>query len=871
MTNERDETEERRLQRLRALMVLDTEQEPMFDSLAALASSLCGTPIALLSLIDSDRQWFKANVGLTGIAETPREVAFCDHAIRDEALMEVADARLDPRFTANPLVTGSPDIRFYAGAPLVMASGERIGTLCVIDRQPRQLSDAQREALRHLARLTVQALEMRERSIEQSLAVRSEHERAVAESERRFRAILDVQSELVSQSTPQGRLVYVNPAYAAFFRTSVEALVGSSLYDHVLAEDREAVRERLSRVLSDGVVVRSENRMVSPSGEERWVSWTNTRQVTDDGSVLLHSTGRDVTARVQARRALAHSEALLEKTGRAAGVGGWEMDIRTGQVSWTAETRRIHEVPPDFQPTLERALAFYTPDSRAAVQAAVQHCLADGTPWDLELQLVTAAGRIRWARTVGEAEFEEGRPIRLFGAIQDITERREAEQARQEIAAIFDNSPDFIVQADRQRRIRYMNPAAARVMRGRPWRGAAEGEVYLGELLPEATQRKFVETILPALEASGVWLGQSEIYDARRREITASHMVIAHRDAHGEVERYSIVWRDISELIAAQAERERQARTLRSVTDAIPSSVAVVDREGRYVMANPAFERTLGLPADRIIGRTARDVLGESEFESRWPWIERALAGEAVRFEREQLEAGALRNFGIEYLPLRSADGQIDGFVVIGQDITRTKQEHSRLQALSWTDSLTKLLNRNGFEQRLQNHFDPLATEPVALLYCDLDHFKAVNDTHGHGAGDELLKLVARRLVRLVRPSDAVARLGGDEFAMILPGMRSADDARRVGQSIVQALAQPFQLAEAVEVSIGGSVGIALAGTGEVDAPALLARADEMLYEAKRSGRGRLALCGRWGGEAESSGQPPQPALGGEGSSTETG
>ena len=842
MTNERDESEDRRLQRLRALMVLDTEQEPIFDSLAALASSLCGTPIALLSLIDRDRQWFKANLGLPGVPQTPRDVAFCDHAIRGETLMEVADAQQDPRFAGNPLVTGAPDIRFYAGAPLVMASGERIGTLCVIDRQPRQLSAQQREALGHLARLAVQALEMRERSIQQSLAVRTEHERTVAESERRFRAILDVQSELVSQSTPQGRLVYVNPAYAAFFGTSVEALTGSDLYQHVLPEDRDTVRERLSRVLIAGEIVRSENRMVSPAGEERWVSWTNTRQLADDGSVLLHSTGRDVTARVLARRALAHSEALLEQTGRAAGVGGWELDIRTGRVSWTSETRRIHEVPPDFQPTLERALDFYTADSRALVEAAVRQALVDGTPWDLELQLVTARGRTLWARAIGEVEMDDGQPVRMFGAFQDITERRETERARQEIAAIFENSPDFIVQADRQRRIRYMNPAAARVMLGRPWRGAAEGEVYVSELLPEATQRKFVETILPALEASGVWIGQSEIHDARRREITASHMVIAHRDARGEVERYSIVWRDISELIAAQAERERQARTLRSVADAIPSSVAVVDRDGRYVMANPAFERALGLPANRILGRTARDVLGESEFESRRPWIERAFAGEAVRFEREQLEAGALRNFGIEYLPLRSADGQIDGFVVVGQDITRTKQEHSRLQTLSWTDSLTKLLNRSGFEQRLLNHFDPLAIEPVALLYCDLDHFKAVNDSHGHAAGDELLKLVARRLVRLVRPSDAVARLGGDEFAMILPGMRSAEDAQRVGQSIVNALEQPFQIAEGVEVTIGGSVGIALAARAEADSGTLLARADEMLYEAKRAGRGRVAL-----------------------------
>jgi diguanylate cyclase (GGDEF)-like protein/PAS domain S-box-containing protein len=576
------------------------------------------------------------------------------------------------------------------------------------------------------------------------------------------------------------------------------------------------------------------------------VSWTNTRQTTDEGSVLLHSTGRDVTARVRAQRALSHSEALLEKTGRAAGVGGWELDIRSGEVIWTAETRRIHEVPADFRPTLERALDFYAPASRPVVEAAVQRGLTEGAPWDLELQLLTARGRSIWARAVGEVEFEGGRPVRMFGAFQDVTERRAAEQSRRQIAAIFDNSSDFIVQADRQRLVRYMNPAAARVLLGRPWPGAdADGQADLpvASLLPEATQRKFDDTILPALQAHGVWVGQSMILDAQRRELPASHMVIAHRDDQGEIERFSIIWRDVSDLVAAQAERERQARTLRSVTDAIPATVAVLDRDGRYAMANPAFARSLGLSADHIVGRTAREVLGEQEFEARRPWIERAFAGETVRFERQRSDAASVRSIVIDYLPLRTAGGESEGFVVVGQDITELREEQDRLQLLSQTDALTQLLNRAGFERRLQHHLDPLTDEPVALLYCDLDRFKPVNDTHGHAAGDALLRLVARRLVRLVRPSDVVARLGGDEFALALPGMRELADARRVGQAIVDALQQPFQITDNVVVQIGCSVGVALRQPGDAGATGLLARADRALYDAKRGGRNRVAVA----------------------------
>jgi diguanylate cyclase (GGDEF)-like protein/PAS domain S-box-containing protein len=724
-----------------------------------------------------------------------------------------------------------------------MASGDRVGTLCVIDHERRQLTPAQREALTQLAQLTAQALELRERAILQSLAVRNEHDAAVAASERRFRAILDAQSELVSQSTAEGRLVYVNPAYATFFGTTVDALVGSSLYDHVLPEDREAVRAHISDALAGHAALSGENRMVSPEGEERWVSWTNTRQTADDGSVLLHSTGRDVTARVRAQRAWAHSEALLEKTGRAARVGGWELDIRSNELSWTAETRRIHEMPADFRPTLEQALSFYAPASRQAVEAAVAQALADGSPWDLELQLITGRGRAIWARAIGEVEFEGQLPIRMFGAFQDISERRAAEQSRQQIAAIFDNSPDFIVQADSQRNIRYMNPAAARVLLGRPWAMADADQLPVATLLPEETQRSFQHTILPALQRGGVWVGQSMIFDAGQRVLPASHMEIAHRDEQGSIARYSIIWRDVSELVAAQAERERQARTLRSVTDAIPSSVAVMDRNECYAMVNPAFAQLLGLNADLVVGRPARDVLGADEYEARRPWIERALAGEAVRFERQLSDGAAVRSFAFDYLPLRSADDLIEGFVAIGQDITELRQERDRLQQLSQTDALTQLLNRVGFELQVQQLLSPQADGPLALLYCDLDLFKPVNDTHGHAAGDALLRLVGRQLTRLVRPSDAVARLGGDEFALALPGMYKAADAERVGQAIVDALRQPFQIADGVTVQIGCSVGIALRRAGEVDAAGLLARADRALYEAKRGGRSRYAVA----------------------------
>jgi diguanylate cyclase (GGDEF)-like protein len=150
-----------RLQTLENYAVLDTPREQAYDDLVTLASAVCRTPIALVSLIDHERQWFKASVGL-GTSQTPREQAFCAHAIlQPDQVLEVPDAQLDARFANNPLVTGDPNIRFYAGAPLVSSEGLAVGTVCVIDRMPRTLSGDERKALQSLARQVVAQLELR--------------------------------------------------------------------------------------------------------------------------------------------------------------------------------------------------------------------------------------------------------------------------------------------------------------------------------------------------------------------------------------------------------------------------------------------------------------------------------------------------------------------------------------------------------------------------------------------------------------------------------------------------------------------------------------------------------------------------------------
>ncbi len=228
-----DET--RRLAALRELGVLDTSPEAAFDTITRTAAQLCGVPIALISLIDAQRQWFKSNLGLPGVTETPRDVAFCDHVIRDGALLEVPDATLDERFAANPLVTGEPDIRFYAGAPITLPGGERIGTVCVIDRTPHQLDEHQRTMLQSLAAIVSAMLTQRR----QLLAATSQ----LAESEQRVRRLYEATPAILHSIGADGRVLNVSDRWLALLGYERHEVVGRASSDFLTPASQAHARD----------------------------------------------------------------------------------------------------------------------------------------------------------------------------------------------------------------------------------------------------------------------------------------------------------------------------------------------------------------------------------------------------------------------------------------------------------------------------------------------------------------------------------------------------------------------------------------------------------------------------------------------------
>jgi anti-sigma regulatory factor (Ser/Thr protein kinase) len=194
-------TEQARLRALRSYKILDTDPDKAFDDLTILASHICETPIALISLIDSDRQWFKSRVGVD-IAETPRELAFCDKAIQQSDLFIVPDATKDPRFSSNPFVVNDPKIRFYAGAPFKSSDGYTLGTLCVVDMVPRQLTAGQQTALLALSRQVQAQFELR-KNLSELRAALQERDKAEAE---RDESIVELQHALEHVSRLSGLL-----------------------------------------------------------------------------------------------------------------------------------------------------------------------------------------------------------------------------------------------------------------------------------------------------------------------------------------------------------------------------------------------------------------------------------------------------------------------------------------------------------------------------------------------------------------------------------------------------------------------------------------------------------------------------------------
>ncbi len=840
-----DAAEPERLRALAELQVLDTAPERVFDALVQTAALLCAAPIALLSLIDADREWFKAGVGWPLMRELPRGVTFCTRTIETDDMLEVADARFDPRFAGNPLVTDDgPGMRFYAGVPLKLTGGARVGTLCVMDRKVRQLDAAQREGLRLLAGIASQALEGRSAGM------------ALVDSRARFQALSDSSPLGVFAADGDGSCSYANERWLALVGGAPEAGIGRDWTAGLHEDDRAVAQFEWRRATAAGAEFDCQARVVNGAGvrhlhvraaaarsapglrrgyvgsvedvterlravqelaaerqrlayiiegaamgtwelnlqtdevrvNAQWaaiigytldelqplsrLTWkahthpndigpaTRLREQHLDGTtpfyertfrmrhrdghwVRVLSRGRlltrtpdgrpewmfgthvDVTPLWDQQQALEKSEALLDRASEAAGVGVWEVELATGAVQWSRQTRRIHGVAPDFPVDMRRAIAFYAPEAQPAVRAAIEQAIGASRGCDLELPLIQADGRRIWVRAIGSVEYDaQGLPVRLLGTIQDVTR--------------------------------------------------------------------------------------------------------LHR------------------LGAELAEQHELMRvTLQSIGDA----VVTTDAQGRVSWLNPVAERMTGWPAVDAVGQPATQVLRIVEGDTRLlapdpvarclqHGVITGLASHTVLLSR------AGQEFGIEdsAAPIRSKDGELLGVVLVFRDVTEQRRMSGEMNHRATHDALTGLVNRIEFEARLHRVLsNSLSERPDAhsLLFIDLDQFKIVNDACGHSVGDQLLQQVSALLRDAVRAGDTLARLGGDEFGVILENC-APEQAQRVAQQICERMNDFRFVHEGRRFRIGTSIGLVPLDARLGTTAAIMQAADSACYAAKDAGRNRV-------------------------------
>lgn len=518
-----------RLAALRHYHVWDTEAEAAFDRITELASHVLDMPIAIINFVGRERQWFKSCVGIEAEG-TSLDISICTTTIQSTDVLTIPDLREDTRFADNPFVQEEPNVQFYMGAPLITPEGHRLGTLCVMDYEPRHPTAHDEETLARLARVVMDELEQRAAARKQQAVLESigeafytvdtqwgityandnaaEHwgvtpealrgravwellsdaERAAleptlrsaqreqtslqtiygdSEADRWYhihahpfeqgmsvylhditdqhviaqeRALLTKAVEelndavLITEAEPVDfpgpAIVYANPAFEEMTGHALDEVKGKTPRILQGPDTDRAVLDGLRAHLEHEQPWEGETVNYRKDGTPYTVRW-NMAPVRNEEGICTHwvSVQQDVTERRNREARLRQQRNLLAQTQRLA--GAWELDVQANTLSWSEKVYRIHELPPDTPVTVHQTLGFYSEEARMQLQEALDRCMRTGETYDLELPITTAQGNARWVRTVGGVidRDEDGAIIKVGGAIQDITERKEANEA----------------------------------------------------------------------------------------------------------------------------------------------------------------------------------------------------------------------------------------------------------------------------------------------------------------------------------------------------------------------------------------------------------------------------------------------------------
>ena len=450
------------------------------------------------------------------------------------------------------------------------------------------------------------------------------------------------------------------------------------------------------------------------------------------------------------------------------------------------------------------------------------------------------AGQLGHRTTVGGSK----EASQLAGTLNHMAHQLEERSAqlsasRNQLHQITDNLPALVSYLDADKRFRFANLAY------RDWLGQ-DPAALIGKSLPELYGKEiyngFKAHIEHGLEGHKVQYERTVTTLAGPRQFDI--VLVPDIDPGLHVRGLFVLMTDVTAHRQAQAALSQSERRLKMVADNIPAMVTYVDSDERYRFVNAHLGHVFHADPKSLLGKTLRETGGERLYAAMAPHVAKVLRGEETVFEGTWTVKTRTYHYQSTYVPDTDDQGVVRGYYAMTFDISAMKETQRQLDLLARVDVLTGLPNRRLFEERL---LDAMARarrtqDPLALMFLDIDHFKSINDSLGHGVGDSVLKEFAIRLKNQVRETDMVARLAGDEFVVLLEGIGGTAQLTAVATKIVNAVRAPFALV-GPGLRVTTSVGVAAFDGGEEAPTDLLATADKALYAAKRQGRDRFSIA----------------------------